>query len=192
MQIPLTPNRGGGQSIDSKALQVADIIVSTTDAAVSKVIKFETLSAVSHAMLYVGNDHIIDATGELGVMRRTLQSAVGDATLAVAYRRSNVTEANGRMIARHAEKFLGRAYDTSGAAGAGIARQGVICVAAGIAAHFGAFNSEEKFFCSELVLEAFRLAGVPLVKVTPQLSTPQTIVEAHSDGILEYVGHLIT
>ena len=87
-----------------------------------------------------------------------------------------------------------------GAAGAGIARQGVICnaigiipcVAAGIAAHFGAFNSEEKFFCSELVLEAFRLAGVPLVKVTPQLSTPQTIVEAHSDGILEYVGHLIT
>lgn len=53
--ISLTPAGGGGMCIGPEALQAADIIVSTTRAAVSGVIRFGTNSTVSHAALYAGN-----------------------------------------------------------------------------------------------------------------------------------------
>lgn len=195
MGIPLTPTTGGGQCIDTRALQPADIIVSTTAAGISWGIRFATSSEVSHAMLYVGNGNIVEAIGD-GVVRRTLQMAVNDATLAVAYRRRNVTPGNGASIVRHAEQFIGRAYDARGAAGAGIADNGVICIAVGIvacvAARAGAFNNRDSFYCSELVLEAFRLAGTPILDVAPSMSTPQHLVRAHSSGKLQYVGHVVS
>ncbi|ENK2094753.1 hypothetical protein AB3A53_004581 [Vibrio vulnificus] len=42
-------------------LQKGDIILSTTNEAVSKVVKLATISNYSHARLYVGGEHIIEA-----------------------------------------------------------------------------------------------------------------------------------
>ena len=194
MGIPLTPTSGGGQCIGTGALRPADIIVSTTAAGISRTIRFATSSVVSHAMLYAGNDNVIEAIGE-GVVRRTLRLATSHATLAVAYRHRNVTADVGASIVRYAEQFIGRDYDAAGAAGAGIADNGVICVAVGIvpclAARAGAFNSRDDFYCSELVLEAFRLGGVPILDAAPSMSTPQHLVSAHSSGKLQYVGHVV-
>src|SRR5207244_5020121 len=53
LEIPLDPGEGG-MSIGVDALQAGDIIVSTSRHPVSYAIRAGTLSAVSHAMLYVG------------------------------------------------------------------------------------------------------------------------------------------
>ncbi len=192
--IPLTPTTGGGQCIAISALAPADIIVSTTAATVSGVIRGATGSQVSHAMIYAGGGQVIEAIGEGGVVNRPLSAALADATLAVAYRHRNVGRGNASAIIGFARQWVGRRYDTSGAAGAGIAGNGVICLAVGIvacaAAKGGKFNNRDEFFCSELVLEAFRRAGAPITNVPPSTSSPQHIVRAYSQGQLQYVGHL--
>lgn len=55
MPIPLDPGRGG-RSVGPEALQIGDIIVSTTSAAISRAIRVGTGSEVSHAMLYIGGN----------------------------------------------------------------------------------------------------------------------------------------
>jgi len=44
---------------------------------------------VSHAMLYIGNGQVIEAV-QGGVVVRSLQSALSDASLAVAYRSTDM------------------------------------------------------------------------------------------------------
>lgn len=87
-------------SIGVDALQPADIIVSTARHAVSYAIRAGTLSAVSHAMLYVG-DGKVDAVGN-GVREVPIEQAIGDAILAVAYRENRVTTALAQTIVDYA------------------------------------------------------------------------------------------
>lgn len=179
--------------ISDSALAVADIIVSTTSARVSGAIRLATSSAVSHAMVYVGSGRIIEAIGE-GVTERSLGDALGGATLGVAYRRSGLTFGQSAAIVQYVRQQVGHKYDTSGAAGAGLRANPVLCIVSGIAAcvaaHAGKLQRQDRFYCSELVLEAYRIAGVPIVAHLPGVSTPQDIVTAYGHGTLQYVGHL--
>jgi hypothetical protein len=193
----LTPRAGGGTCITSAALKPADIIVSTTNAFVSGVIRLFTLSSVSHAMLYAGQDEVIEAVGE-GVLHRPLATALHDARLAVAYRYKDLPEAAATKIISYADAQAARhaKYDPLGAAGAGLNTNKVACVVAlGIAcpvAAGGGLNDQDRFFCSELVLDAYQRAGHPLVRTAPGVASPDRIVEAYSHGVLVYVGHLVT
>lgn len=58
-------------TISASTLRPADIIVSTTDAAVSAVIRAGSGSSVSHSMLYIGGGSVVEAV-EAGVVRRPL------------------------------------------------------------------------------------------------------------------------
>lgn len=57
--------------IDVNALRPADIIVSTTNAAVSAVIRAGIGSSVSHSMIYIGGSTVIEA------VERGAQAAAG-------------------------------------------------------------------------------------------------------------------
>lgn len=192
--IPLTPAAGGGMCITTAALEPADVIVTTGDATFSKIIRGATSSQVSHAMLYVGNGMIVEAVTDPGVRRVMLGKALSKATLGVAYRRAGLSIAKQMAIVASVSRHVGKKYDYSGAAGAGLRSNLVLCVVSGIAAcsaaHAGALQSSKRFFCSELVLQAFKNAGAPLVGHAPGVSTPQDIVTAYGSGTLEYVGHL--
>jgi cell wall-associated NlpC family hydrolase len=187
----------GGQCIGEDALQVADLIVSTTAARVSRAIRSATSSPVSHAMLYVGNGHVIEAIQE-GVVERPLAAALAEATLAVAYRRLDLTPELAQAVIAYARQHVGRSYDYGGALGAGAASVSrVHCVVAlGIlgcaVARSGRFQHPNRFFCSELVLESFRRVGLPISNVPPAIASPNEIPVAFSHGVLLYVGHLAT
>lgn len=196
-QIPLDPGVGG-QCITQEKLETADIIVSTTNASVSGLIRAGTRSVVSHAILYIGDGAVIEAIGE-GVVRRQLSEAISDARLAVAYRHMLMNPSRAGIVVAHASSFLGRAYDTGGAAGAGLADQpllgcfavgGLILTGACSAARRGSFDNADAFFCSELVFEAFRLAGVPIGDRRSDTALPKHIPEAYGRRQLQYVGHL--
>jgi uncharacterized protein YycO len=182
-------------SISESSLQKADIIVSTTSATVSKVIKGATLSNVSHARLYVGNGEVIEAVGE-GVRRAKLSVAMNEDTLTVAYRRKSLDSSSADIVIRYAERQIGKPYDYGGAAGAGNTSAGGTLVrilfpalGAGLdaAAIRNMISPDDSFFCSELVARAFKEANAPIVSSSPGRTQPGDISTSH---FLTYVGHL--
>ena len=64
--------KSGLKRLNEVVLIPGDIILATTTAAISKTIKIATQSDISHAMVYVENRSVIDATGE-GVHARNTQ-----------------------------------------------------------------------------------------------------------------------
>jgi hypothetical protein len=110
-QIPLDPGIGG-RSIGAGALVNADIIVSTTRAGVSGIIRVGTASEVSHATLYEEGGWVIE---KQGVVLRTLTEALADDVLAVAYRNPSVTHSTGQLILNYASKYIGQPYSIRGA-----------------------------------------------------------------------------
>jgi uncharacterized protein YycO len=194
--IPLTPITGGGSCLADSALEPADIIVSAGIGAVSETIKVVTRSHVSHTSLFIGDGEVIEAVGE-GVVKRSLSKALEDHNLAVAYRVQTMNPSAAKQIIHIASQWIGKKYDTRGAGAAG-ARNIMVCVLADAIVPFsceiadaGGFKSSSKFYCSQLVLEAYKLAGVSFITQNPDTSQPQDIVTAYSHGMLLYVGHLI-
>lgn len=188
--------------ITVSALRPGDIIVSTTDAGVSAVIRAGIGSSVSHSMIYVGGSAVIEAIEE-GVGRRPLAAALANAVLAIALRRRNMTEKQRADVVKYATQFMWRPYDHVGAAGSGtsLARGGLLAAlgcgislglcalgTAGVANNAKLENADRAFFCSELVARCFELAGVPVLEGSPSFTTPRQIRVANT---LLYVGKLV-
>lgn len=190
LEIPLDPGVGG-MSIGVDALQAGDIIVSTARHAVSYAIRAGTLSAVSHAMLYVGDGKVVEAVGS-GVREVPIVDAVADAILAVAYRDSRVTAELAQAIVDYATSRVGNPYNYAGVAFTGyrILQPLPARLIDGIANRLGLeVGQAGAAYCSELVMEAFENAGIPLVASRPATSTPDSLTQL-SHSVLSYVGHL--
>ena len=175
--IALTPANGSGICISFSALRPADIIVSTTKAMVSSAIRLGTMSVVSHAALYAGDQIVIEAIGG-GVTKHGIQDALADDVLTVAYRHPAMSAAIARAIIAFADKQVGQPYSRIGAI---LSPDHVLCVIAG--------NRSSGFFCSQLVAEAYRQVGLPLFDVPSQCVTPDDVVEI-AQHRLAYVGHI--
>ncbi len=209
MSIALDPGIGG-RSIAPGALKIADIVLSTTPAGVSKAIRLATLSKVSHAMLCIGGDLVVEAIGD-GVVQRSIFDAVKEANLAVAYRHPGLTEMQALKVRDFAGRQVGKDYNY----GALIRQAGVKlppqAQAVGLAGFAGfslgcwitgdvecanmrdkvnPFIKRDEFFCSQLVLAAYEHAGVALTTKKPVWSSPEDIAKARLKGKLLYVGHL--
>jgi hypothetical protein len=98
--VPLSPSGGGGLCIGPASLWCADIIVtSDTNSLVSDAIRIGTFSDVSHALIYMGGDQVVEALFQ-GVTMRSLRASLGQDTLAVAYRHIHITQAKAAQIRR--------------------------------------------------------------------------------------------
>jgi V8-like Glu-specific endopeptidase/cell wall-associated NlpC family hydrolase len=190
LAIPLDPG-AGGRSIGVSALQPGDIIVSTTRQFVSRAIRLGTLSVVSHTMLYAGDGKVIESIGS-GVREVTLAAAIDDAILAVAYRHPSVDAAKAAQIVAYARTRIGNPYNY-----AGVAYQGYRILNPLPAAVIDAISRRlhvevgqaGAVYCSELVLESYERAGVPLTSTRPGQSTPSQVVNIARSN-MSYVGHL--
>lgn len=196
MTIPLDPG-AGGRSIDEQALAIGDIVVSTTPAMISRAIRTATGSVVSHAILYIGGGQVVEAI-QPGVTLRSLHEALFDASMAAAYRHPRLSDGKGLIVRDFVGRQLGRGYDFAGIAGqAGFQLdRKVFCAEADVECirRVGNVNMrlqrQDRFFCSELVADAFRHAGVPLVHTPPSWASPDDIANLRLNGTLQYVGHL--
>jgi N-acetyl-anhydromuramyl-L-alanine amidase AmpD len=190
LDIPLDPG-AGGQSIGVDALAAGDIIVSTARHAVSYAIRGGTVSAVSHAMLYVGDGNVVEAVGS-GVREIAVEDAVSDAILAVAYRDPRVTPTIAVAIVAYARSRVGDPYNYAGVAFTGyrilnpLPARVIEAIASRLDLKVGQAGAT---YCSELVLQAYERAGVPLTATAPGSSTPDDIVQLRRTT-LRYVGHL--
>lgn len=186
MDIPLDPGRGG-RSIATAAMNVGDIVVSTTPDFGSGVIRRVTGSEVSHAGVYIGDDQVVESITEGGVVRQGIYESLTKSRLAVAYRRPGMTLGQAIKMRKYLLDQRGKGYDYGGAAGLGLPRASLLGIAATIIG-----RGEDRFFCSELVVAAFKHAGAPLTLSQAFRASPETLATLGRNGVLEYVGHLKT
>ncbi|UXY14501.1 hypothetical protein N8I74_14410 [Chitiniphilus purpureus] len=192
LAIPLDPGQGG-RSIGLDALHAGDLIVSTARHPVSYLIRAGTLSAISHTLLYIGGGKVIEAVGD-GVREVNLGDAIGDAILAVAYRDPRVDAAKAAAIVAYAKSRLGQPYNYAGVAFSGYRtlNPGGALIIDRIARLAGLqVGQASASYCSELVYDAFKAAGVTLPGALPAESRPSDVVDLFDAKKLVYVGHLI-
>ena len=154
----------GGCSIGVSALQPADIIVSTTKATVSGVIRVGTNSVVSHTALYAGNSEVIEAIGQ-GVVDRAIDDSLEDDVLAVVYRSPDLPGSMASAIVQYAAGKVGTPYSVAGAL---LSSDKIACRVAG--------PRPGSFFCSQLVIDSYANGGRPLTGVPAQCVTPNDVV----------------
>ena len=176
--IALDPAAGGGRCIPDTELNPADIIVSTTKANISRGIRIGTGAKVSHAALYAGNGSIIEAIGE-GVVSHSVDLALADDVLAVAYRSPNMSPEIADRIVRYASSKIGAPYSIRGAV---MSTDMVMCRIVG--------SKPATFFCSQLVIEAYKQGGRPLSNSPAQCVTPDDLVSIARNKLV-YVGYLL-
>jgi N-acetyl-anhydromuramyl-L-alanine amidase AmpD len=200
-EIPLDPGVGG-MSIGADALQIGDIILSTTSEAVSRAIRVGSGAEVSHAMLYVGQGgQVIEAIGD-GVVLRPLEQALAHSNLAVAFRVPGLSDADRQLIADAAAGYLDLPYNYLGVvrwAGYHVDAGTCSLLPNGIADRCRQFvgrldlgpGTTDSFFCSQLVLQAFADVGKALTVDPPHWASPGDIAQLRMrEGALAYVGHL--
>lgn len=206
-EIPLDPGVGG-LSIDTDALEIGDIILSTTGNAGSDIIRAGSGAEVSHAMLYVGQGGQVIEAIPGGVQLRPLAEAVADARLAVAFRVPGLNDTEKRQVADAAARYLDRGFNYGGLIRCGgyLIDRRACDVLSGVPADscrrfvglidLGDNTDSENFFCSQLVAQAFQDAGKPIVSVPPHWVPPGDLANLSTGtmapGTLAYVGHLKT
>src|SRR5688572_29390006 len=166
----------------ASALQVADVILSTTAAAVSKVIKAGTAGDYSHAMLYVGKGMVVEAVAN-GVVHHSIKMATAGALYAHAYRLKDLSSDQADKIAAYAISKVGGSYAFGGVFGG----SGLISILSAPAqpwlhlARWGANKvktsggGRRTYFCSELVEDAYESQELTVSRYYPSMTNPGDI-----------------
>jgi hypothetical protein len=129
----------------------------------------------------------------------------------VAFRDPRVSAAHGRAISEYALRQVGQRYDHLGVVlQAPFAIERRVCELPLIPSLVRDFRirgvakvqlgavSNDRFFCSQFVLEAYRQAGLPLTDAAPRWLTPRDILHMREGDVpsvklrqtLVYIGHL--
>lgn len=207
--LALNP-RNGGQLVTSDDLQPGDIILTAENGINSVGIRLVTLSPVSHAAVYLGNHMVAEAVGK-GVQRRTLGDLLGEEATVVALRHPKLTEEQAARIKAFAARHEGGKYNYVGILlQAPFTLERRVCeiplvpslvrdfCIRGVASVQLGLGSNERFFCSQFILEAYRQAGLPLTDADPRLINPGDLLHMREGDVpsvrihqpLLYVGHL--
>ena len=139
----------GVKRLNEAQLRTGDIILVTTTATVSAIIRAATRSDISHAMVYVEDRSIIDATDE-GVQARNTQRLFIEAACPVHILRlrNGISADQLTAVRDHLRSTIGTRYSKREAVLAGVG---------------GARRWTRQQFCSRLVAQAFASAGIGLV-----------------------------
>ena len=204
--MPLAPDTGG-RMIGKQELEPGDIILSTTDdPLISGNIRKVTRSEISHAGIYIGDGKVIEAI-ESGVLERSLETAMTDdsVTVTVAFRHQHMTTEKATII----KDFLvnkrkeGTKFDRYAVirnlpiqiitSFCSIVSPGLRDRCRNFAGRiFLGTETNNEFYCSELVFAAFEAAGLKLANTAPHWTSAEDLVQLSYNGTLRYVGHLKT
>jgi hypothetical protein len=205
----LTP-RNGGYVIKAGDLRRGDILLSAADGVNSVGIRLWTLAPVSHAAIYIGEGLVAEAVGE-GVRIRALPEMLEHEAVVAAFRHPGMSDEQSAKLRAFALKSVGSSYNHWGILlQAPFAMERRICelpVIPGIVRDFcirgialvqlGTVRND-RFFCSQFVLEGYKQAGLSLTEADPRLISPADIMHMREGDVasvkinqtLTYEGHL--
>jgi len=196
--------------VTADALRPGDILLTAMPTITSAGIQLMTTAPVSHAAVYIGEGRVIEAVRS-GVHTRSIAQVMDEESVALVLRYPGLSETQARRIREYAEQKLGAGFNYFGVTVQipySISRKAceLPLVAAplrdGCIQAMGVFSqlaeSEQQLFCSQLVLQAYREAGVPLTDADPRIVSPGDILHMREGDVpslqihkaLHYVGHL--
>jgi Permuted papain-like amidase enzyme, YaeF/YiiX, C92 family len=200
----------GGQLVGADALRPGDIILTAANGLTSAGIRLLTLSPVSHAAVYLGDNQVAEAVGA-GIRQRTVAELVGEESTVVAFRHPQITPEHSAKMDAFVARHLGQKYNYVGVmlqAPFALERRACelpltpslvrdFCIR-GVAAVQLGLGRNDQFFCSQFVLEAYRSAGLPLADADSRLFNPGDLLHMREGDVpsvrihqaLYYVGHL--
>jgi uncharacterized protein YycO len=207
--LALAPGQGG-ELIRVSALAPGDILLSSAGTVQSVGIQLATFAPVSHALVYLGDGVIAEAVGE-GVRVQTVEAMLDDEQMVVAFRDPRLTTAQAALLRDWSMAQVGVRYNMVGvllSAPFQLDRRLCelplvpdpirdACVRGFATVQLGA-SSNDRFFCSQFVLEAYRQAGAPLTEADPRWVSPADLLHMREGDVstlaaarpLRYVGHL--
>jgi uncharacterized protein YycO len=194
----------------SAVLQVGDIVLTTDPTFTSASIRLMTLAPVSHAAVYVGEGKVAEALGA-GVRVRAFEELLDEAAVVLVLRYPGLTEEQAVLVREYAVgksgtgfSFLGVTLHIPFSVARRLCELPLVspalrdaCIRGmGVLHHVAA--SEARVFCSQLVLQAYRHAGVHVTDADPRLISPADILHMREGDVssvkiakqLHYVGRL--
>ncbi|HET9403284.1 MAG TPA: distant relative of cell wall-associated hydrolase [Burkholderiales bacterium] len=193
-----------------EGLRQGDIILTSDPGFVSASIQLMTLAPVSHAAIYIGDGKVVEAVRP-AVRVRALDEVMAEGTVVLAFRHPELSTEQARNISNYALQKTGTGFNYFGVTlhvPFSITRR--LCelpllpsplrdaCLRGIGALHYLAAAETQTFCSQLVLDAYRQAGVPITDADPRLISPADILHMREGDVssvrihksLRYVGHL--
>ena len=210
MQSRFLNPSNGGQLVDKDRMQPGDILLSSVNSLSSVGIRVLTASPVSHASIYMGDGLIAEAVTS-GIRLRNIEEFIAEEASIVAFRHPGISAVHLPPMRSFVDKHVGQKYNFLGIVlqapftlerrvcelplVPGMVRD--FCVR-GIAAVQLGLGSQDKFFCSQFVLQAFNEAGLPLTDADPRMMSPVDLLNMREGDVsavkikqtLQYVGHL--
>jgi uncharacterized protein YycO len=192
------------------ALQPGDILLSSMPGFAAAGIELMTVAPVSHASLYIGDGEIVEAV-RAGVGTRTLDEVMAEETLVLVMRYPGLSAAQAQSIREYALNQRGAGFNFVGV---------TLHIPFSVTRRFcelplvpstvrdpcirsmGVFHrmasKNGRFFCSQLVLQAYRHAGVQVTDADPRIVSPADLLHMREGDVpsfrigkpLHYVGHL--
>lgn len=205
----LAPDNGG-QLVGAEALRPGDILLTSAGSLMSVGIQVVTLAPVSHAAVYLGDGQVAEAVGG-GVQSRSLEKVLDEESIVVAFRHPKADAPTMDKVRGFAMQKIGTRYNQLGVVlHAPFAIERRLCelplipgpvrefCTRGVAAVQLGASSNDRFFCSQFVLEAYRQAGLPITSADPRWVSPADILHMREGDVpsiaahqpLQYVGHL--
>ena len=200
---------GDHARLSEKELRPGDILLSAGKGVVAASVQLVTLAPVSHAALYVGEGVVVEAVRPEVHVRR-IEDVVAEERLVLVLRHPDLTPEQAKAVSDYALQKTGTGFNFLGVTlhvplalsrracelplvpspirDACIRSFGVIQYAA----------AGERLFCSQLVLEAYRQAELPITAAGPRLISPADILHMREGDVssvkvhkpLQFVGHL--
>ncbi len=209
-QNPSAEPAGKDAFVGEDVLRPGDILLTSMPGFTAAAIEFLTIAPVSHTALYIGDGRVVDAV-RAGVQERSIDQVIAEESVVLVLRYPDLTETQARRIRAYARRKVGAGFNFFGITvqipytvgrracelpflaevirDACIRTMGVLSKLA---------SKEDRLFCSQLVLQAYQHAGVPLTDADPRIISPADILHMREGDVpsvrirktLRYVGHL--
>ncbi|BET27058.1 permuted papain-like amidase YaeF/Yiix C92 family enzyme [Limnobacter thiooxidans] len=171
------------------SIQAADIIVTNSGNLQSRGIQGVTCASYSHAILVLNNSFCIEATPQFGVARVALSEVLNGATKVDLFRYRGITHFYADKVCNSIIRYEGKPYDFRGAVRSAISSgcsnvkrllpaTVLIEVADEVLKDQSAHDSQ--FYCSELIVRAFEMAGLFVTKYPAHAVSPGGLVKSES------------
>jgi uncharacterized protein YycO len=137
--------------MDKKHLELGDILLSANHRILSRIIREVNKSPVSHASIYVGRGMVVESIAQYPsrIVCTSIRDAMEYLDYISVHRFQSLAKVQADMIVSFCIDRVGTPYDYLGA----------------ILASFGICRENpKKWYCSELIIDAFEGAGINLIE----------------------------
>lgn len=169
------------------AIQVADILVTNSGNLQSRSIQGVTCASYSHAILVLNNQVCIEATPRHGVARVSISEVLDNSTRVDLFRYRGITHLHAEKVCNAILAHEGKPYDFRGAVRSAISSgcsnikrlwPASVLIEVVDDLSKNQINHDTQFYCSELIVRAFEVAGLYVTRFPAHAVSPGNLVES--------------